>query len=688
MITQGTVLKNTYQIMEMIGAGGGGTIYKAYHLGLKKFVVVKRVKDNWASIMDSEKEAAIIKNLKHQYLPQAYDFIRLPEGIFTVIDYIPGYSLDKYLFKQYRFTQQQILHWLKQAAEALIYLHSQQPPIIHSDIKPANIMITTQGNICLIDFNVSLTSTPDSTINATSRGYASPEQYLNLHPINQPQPGIPFVPQYHFDMTTPLDARSDIYSLGATFYHLMTLQRPPRMPEHIPEIPDTLEGFDETLIHIVNKMTRYDPRERYQTAQELLNDLQNIRKLDKRSIAQRRSRLICNTVFPIIMAGAIVMSVAGYLTMGQEAEEAFQEKVTYADNCTDNQEYEKAQQAYEEAMGMKPEDISPYFGMMSLYTSQGDFESAVRYGKDTLAEHSFKDNTDKERADFYYILGNAYFEQEQYEEAVTQYTQTVSLNRKNPEYYRDYAIALARSAYVAKAKEILEEAHDLGLENDSVALVNAEIAFAENRTEDAISYFRKAIDQSSNENLIQRAYLYLCRTYQKTGKYDDLIDTITTHESLFNTYRKKVSKLMCAEAYLSKAENTPEANRQKLFAEKAIDLYNEVRQMGPVSKTSQFNLATAYEYTNDFTHAEEVLTEMVKTYPNDPDVYARLAILEADQQGQIKEVSSRDYTKFKEYYDKAEQLNQTNKVNGTSSAVILQMEQLMQEIKDNNWLKE
>ena len=181
MLAKDTKLGDTYTILEQIGSGGGGVVYKAYHERLKIYVVVKQIKENVKGILKSRAEADILKRIKHTYLPRVYDFLDVDGEIYTVMDYIPGKSLDTILKEEKRFSYKQVLKWANQLAEALDYLHRQNPPIIHSDIKPANIMLTPEGNICLIDFNISLAfDSSRKTSTGISGGYSPPEQYENL----------------------------------------------------------------------------------------------------------------------------------------------------------------------------------------------------------------------------------------------------------------------------------------------------------------------------------------------------------------------------------------------------------------------------------------------------------------------------------------------------------------------------
>lgn len=186
MLEKGKVINGTYTIMEEIGSGGGGVVYKAYHERLKIQVVVKQIKENVKGILEGRAEADILKRLKHMYLPRVYDFLEDDGEIYTVMDFIPGKSLDKVLMETKEIPPKQVLKWANQLAEALDYLHSQNPPIIHSDIKPANIMLTPEGDICLIDFNISLVfDNSMRTSTGISGGYSPPEQYWDFNNYQQ-----------------------------------------------------------------------------------------------------------------------------------------------------------------------------------------------------------------------------------------------------------------------------------------------------------------------------------------------------------------------------------------------------------------------------------------------------------------------------------------------------------------------
>ena len=155
-------IPHTYRVIGKIGAGNSGEIYKAYQINLGKYVVLKKIKTEIKDFLNNRAEVDVLKNLRHSCLPQVLDFFEADGDVYTVMDFIPGNSFKDYLDSGTVFEEKSVIIWAKQIAATLGYLHSQKPPIIHSDLKPGNIMLTPEGNICLIDFNISATLDGDT----------------------------------------------------------------------------------------------------------------------------------------------------------------------------------------------------------------------------------------------------------------------------------------------------------------------------------------------------------------------------------------------------------------------------------------------------------------------------------------------------------------------------------------------
>ena len=174
------IYRDTYELAEKLGEGGKGVVYLARHIRLDRKVVLKveRVDDPRRV---SSREVDVLKLLKHRYIPSVYDYFVESDRTVTIMDYIQGESLDRPLKRGEVFTQAQVIGWTEQLLEALDYLHSPthgDPPrgFVHSDIKPANIMRMPNGDVCLIDFNISL-ALGDERVSGYTPAYASPEHF-------------------------------------------------------------------------------------------------------------------------------------------------------------------------------------------------------------------------------------------------------------------------------------------------------------------------------------------------------------------------------------------------------------------------------------------------------------------------------------------------------------------------------
>lgn len=361
------IIDSTYKVIKKIGAGGGGNVFLAYHLRLEKYVVLKADKRKITTRPELlRREVDILKDLSHSYIPQVYDYFVEGETVYTVMDYIEGESLDKPLKRGEKFSQPQIIQWAKQLLEALCYLHSPthgNPPrgFVHSDIKPANLMVTADNTICLIDFNIAL-ALGEVNVIGCSDGYASPEHYgldfsssgsdttytnrsgrnsnLNQNAdFSQSDPNqlsdrtetvvLSETQTVTYAASEPLspsktaasskkmmivpDIRSDIYSTGATLYHLLSGQRPMKNAKEVISLSE--EMVSPQIIKIISKAMNPNPDLRYQTAEEMLWDFSHLRENDPRTRRLKKHTLIAGILFSVVFASGVLSAMAGLKRM-------------------------------------------------------------------------------------------------------------------------------------------------------------------------------------------------------------------------------------------------------------------------------------------------------------------------------------------------------------------------------------
>ncbi len=220
-----SVLRSRYRIIETVGQGGMGSIYRAEDMRLSgRFCAIKEIQiDPNSSPGQQEqareqfhREASTLARLDHPNLPKVSDFFSEGNRDFLVMDFVPGTDLRQQIEEARSagrlLQERQVLDWAAQLCDALIYLHSQQPPVLHRDIKPANIKLTPDGVIKLVDFGLVKLMVQDDTRTVTVLQGRGTAMYTPLE-------------QYGGD-TGHTDSRSDIYSLGATLYHLLTCESP------------------------------------------------------------------------------------------------------------------------------------------------------------------------------------------------------------------------------------------------------------------------------------------------------------------------------------------------------------------------------------------------------------------------------------------------------------------------------
>lgn len=268
MLEIGSLVDGKYKILSEIGHGGMSVVYMAINEKANKTWAVKEVRKDGRMDFNIVRQGLMaeidtLKRLKHPYLPSIVDVIEDDETFIIVMDYVEGRSLDKILEEHGVQQESVVVEWAKQLCDVLGYLHSRTPAIIYRDMKPANVMLKPDGTVTLIDFGTAKNYEINygETTGIGTIGYAAPEQYIGS--------GL-----------GRTDARTDIYCLGMTLYHLLTGQDPCRNLISDTSIRAVNPALSRGLDSIIRKCTAHQPEDRYQSCEELMYDLENYEILE------------------------------------------------------------------------------------------------------------------------------------------------------------------------------------------------------------------------------------------------------------------------------------------------------------------------------------------------------------------------------------------------------------------------
>lgn len=269
LLTQGEIVNNRYKIIEMLGKGGMGAVYRALDTSLERDVALKeRSPDPNGTAQGMaqaraqfRREAQVLAHAKHPNLPQIFDYFSVDESEYIVMDLVAGENLHRLVQERGAQPEALVLNWARQILDALVYLHANK--IIHRDIKPHNMILTPDDRIVLVDFGLVKLFDPGQPSTLTLlRGVGTPE-YAPLE-------------QYSREVGHT-DPRSDIYAFGATLYTLLTGKPPADVhvrllhPDTMHSVRDLNPKISFGTESIVEKAMGLYPQQRYQTAQDLLS---------------------------------------------------------------------------------------------------------------------------------------------------------------------------------------------------------------------------------------------------------------------------------------------------------------------------------------------------------------------------------------------------------------------------------
>lgn len=363
MLEIGSLVDGKYKILNKVGQGGMSVVYLAMNEKANKQWAVKEVRKDGVKDFEVVKqglvaETDILKKLNHPNLPSIIDVIDTDDSFIIIMDYIQGNSLNKALDEYGAQPQDQVIAWAKQLCDVLGYLHSRTPAIIYRDMKPANVMLKPDGNVTLIDFGTAREfkerNLADTTCLGTV-GYAAPEQFGGMGQT---------------------DARTDIYCLGATLYHLVTGMNPCEPPYEIKPIREINPSLSSGFERIIQKCTQRDPNDRYQSAAELMYALEHYEEIDdiyKKKQKKKLGAFIGSLVMSAVFGG---VALWGYNAAEGKKSENYERQLMEADTVEE----------YMNTILIDPTRTEAYIGHAN---HEGLIEYLVKDGELTSEDNSY-----------------------------------------------------------------------------------------------------------------------------------------------------------------------------------------------------------------------------------------------------------------------------------------------------------
>ena len=299
------IISNRYQLLEQVGEGSYSVVFRGKDIETGREIAIKEMKSSGLTqeeIREAEeyffREINILKKLFHESLPRVYDFFIFENRLYMVMEWVEGKNLQEIFEEQGKLTEEKAIDYMKQIGDALLYLQNEKRNIVYKDIKPSNIIINEFGRANLIDFGTARFFSKDKekdTHVLGTPGYAPPEAYSG----------------------SQTDFSSDIYSLGATFYHLTTGEEPCQFRFKFPNPAKYNDKLSPAFSRILLKCL--EPREkRIDNAKDLIDEMERMNQGDERTLISLRllevSLCLLATIVSIAYFGLKTFGASRYIS--------------------------------------------------------------------------------------------------------------------------------------------------------------------------------------------------------------------------------------------------------------------------------------------------------------------------------------------------------------------------------------
>lgn len=616
MLEIGSLLDGKYKILNKIGQGGMSVVYLAMNEKANKQWAIKEMRKEKNKNYEIMKQSLItetnlLKELKHPYLPSIADIIESDDTIIIVMDYVEGRPLSDILTEEVTIEEDKVADYAIQLCDVLDYLHSQKPPIIYRDLKPANIMLRPDGKITLIDFGTARKYNYDSVSDTTclgTIGYAAPEQFAG-------------------ETLRQTDARTDIYNLGATMYHLLTGVNPSEPPYELYPIRRWDESLSNGLEKIILRATRKDPDKRFNDCKEMSYALQHFRDLDDSYIATQKKKIF-------LFAASLILSFTFFsmaiVVNGMEkreiskvynnylSEAALKIASTGSKNVVDTD----ILKLFKDAINVSPNSTEAYIRMLDYYCDLGQTRNGLMAISAMIASGTgdLSNNDDlMMRMGQIYFLGNS----------------------KDTEFNIDYGTAARyfdkvnikkypqAKYYSSLSKSLSEIGMDWNIIVKDMKNVDEYLNTEVNEEEKAEIYITLSKIYRANAFAIQKVgEKPFDKAMELLNKAGEILNSSYTDKNLKDKYLPELY-FGFADAYYRRANVEPDEKESRNDLYEAVSYYERYLIFATTAQTVLFKnrIGDIYRALGEYKRAVEEYEDIIEKYPEDATAYISLATM-------------------------------------------------------------
>ncbi len=731
--------ENYSDIKVMNTDGGGGVIYSAIHRRLGEKVVLKKIRTAGLSLIGKEREIQILLSLKHTYLPRIYDFWSYGNDVYTVMEFIEGRSLQDLIKSGRTFKEREVFKLTRQLAEVMVYLHGSSLKLVHSDIKPANIMLTPEGNICLIDFNISILgdSEPEDVI-GYSAGYSPIEQLIMYELGNRrrkEKKAAPVVSKIPSAPTQPLPPDDGHTTIGLSA-EATTLAFDPDATTLGTQLGDktSIGGFGEgTTIGEGTSIGAPSPSAAPVTIEEPKSELsitvdKLIKKYGTKMHVDERSDVYaaCATMYKLLTGQTpkpCYEPQIPVLKLVPNASETFARILDHGLKIEPSKRYKSSEQFLKALAGHVKSNrkfkmmrlrqdivvilltaitaagaVAGYTGLKLKFANRaeslvesasqlylaGDYEGSVGKVNELLANPLFAE--EQSLADAYYLVGCCQLQTENYTAACDSFRTAVVAGAARPEYYRDYGIALVETGDVKMAEECLAQARALGLADDSLLLLDGEIRAANGESELAHELLTECLESDAETMIRVRAAAALddleAKSELNEANYKARIDRLES--ALTSLEGEGILRLPLEERLAQALMDVASLTGKSDYTLRAIEVLDAIIDDGYATIVEVISKADCLQSLDRYSEARDVLFKATEKYPSSYLIYKKLAFNEIEWQ-YAREIDERNYVNFKTYYEACMELY-AKEPHGTQDLELQVLEKTYAEAVDKGWL--